>query len=122
MLGPETIYQEFRGQQEVRGQTTDPMNSCFPATALFFGSSLPVPVAIFFPWPFSFPSAHLSPISFGPHANRTYFHLSVSSYPSVRSTYVFLFPFPLPTALFFLTSSLSYIFLLKQDNRAFLQR
>lgn len=29
MLGPGTNHQRFRGQQEVRGQASDPTNSCF---------------------------------------------------------------------------------------------
>lgn len=38
-LSPGTNHQKFRGQQEVRGQATNPMNSCFSDTALFFDSS-----------------------------------------------------------------------------------
>lgn len=56
MLAPGTNHQRFRGQQEVRGQATDPMNSCFSATALFFDSFLPTPFNIFFPLLFSSPS------------------------------------------------------------------
>ena len=38
MQSPGTNHQRLRGQQEVRGQATDPMNSCFSATSLFFNS------------------------------------------------------------------------------------
>lgn len=106
VLSPGTNHQKFRGQQEVRGQATDPMNSCFSATALFFDSFPPTPLTIFFPWPFSSPSPpHLSlchpvllcPSTITPSQHcRTYFHLFVSSSPSVRSTYISPFPLPLP--------------------------
>lgn len=104
MLSAGTNHQKFRGQQEVRGQATDLMNSCFLATALFFYS---------IPRPYHFLSLALF-LSFTPHLSlchpvplclpaiplsqhcRTYFHLFVSSSPSVRSTYISPFALSLP--------------------------
>lgn len=68
---------KFRGQQEVRGQASDPMNSCFSATALFFDSFPPPLLPCSFPGPFpllhppSLPLSSCSPLSLSHYTEPT---------------------------------------------------